>query len=496
VRGKLVQVEPRMSLTGANADEWVPARPGTEGVLALGLAHVIITDKLRRLDAAGKAGTLVDGWSGGLTEYTPAQVEQRTGVSAARITRLAHEMIDQSPAVAIIGGAPLAHTNGLFQALAVNALNALVGSVDQPGGVSFMPEIPSAARRRPGRSVPATIAAILAEAQSPVQVLLVDGVNPVYASPAEAKVRDALVKVPYIVSFASFHDDTSVLADLVLPDHAFLEAWTDAPPESGARVAVPTLAPPAMPPLYQTRATGDVLLDLSRRLKKPLAPALTGQTFEEALQASFATLAPKGTDADDLWSLAQMQGGWWGELKTAAAAEVKNAKEEARRPAEPQFNGDVATYPFHFLPYASQALLDGSVAHLPWLQELPDPMTTAMWSNWVDINNQTAARLGITDGDIVEIVSPHGTVRAPAVVSPGIAPDVIGMPVGQGHETFTRYASGRGSNPIKILAPVVEPETGALAWAATRVRVAKVGGPDGSLVAFAGGAIEHPEHKR
>src|SRR4029453_16688147 len=46
-RGKLVQVEQRMSLTGANADEWVPARPGTEGVVALGLAHVIVTNKLR-----------------------------------------------------------------------------------------------------------------------------------------------------------------------------------------------------------------------------------------------------------------------------------------------------------------------------------------------------------------------------------------------------------------------------------------------------------------
>src|SRR5438067_4102507 len=65
-RGKLVQVEPRMSLTGANADEWVPAKPGTEGVLALGLAHVLMDNKLRPADAAGRAGALVDGWRGGL----------------------------------------------------------------------------------------------------------------------------------------------------------------------------------------------------------------------------------------------------------------------------------------------------------------------------------------------------------------------------------------------------------------------------------------------
>ena len=80
-------------------------------------------------------------------------------------------------------------------------------------------------------------------------------------------------------------------------------------------------------------------------------------------------------------------------------------------------------------------------------------MTSAMWSSWVEINPQTAARLGIADGDMVEVASAHGTLRAPAVLSPGIAPDVMAMPVGQGHETFTRYASGRGANPIAILAP-------------------------------------------
>ena len=80
----------------------------------------------------------------------------------------------------------------------------------------------------------------------------------------------------------------------------------------------------------------------------------------------------------------------------------------------------------------------------------------------------------------MEVASAHGSLRAPAVISPGIAPDVMAMPVGQGHETFTRYASGRGANPCAILAPVAEAETGALAWAATRVKIARVGDADGA----------------
>jgi molybdopterin-containing oxidoreductase family iron-sulfur binding subunit len=118
-----------------------------------------------------------------------------------------------------------------------------------------------------------------------------------------------------------------------------------------------------------------------------------------------------------------------------------------------------------------------------------------MWSSWVEINPQTAETLGITQGDLVEIASTQGALQAPALISPGIAPNVIAMPVGQGHESFTRYASGRGENPIRILAPMVEPETGTLAWASTRVRISKPGGK-GSLILFAGGMREHEDQHR
>jgi molybdopterin-containing oxidoreductase family iron-sulfur binding subunit len=116
-----------------------------------------------------------------------------------------------------------------------------------------------------------------------------------------------------------------------------------------------------------------------------------------------------------------------------------------------------------------------------------------MWSSWVEINTATAARLGIELGDIVTITSSQGTMQVAAVISPGIAPDVVAMPAGQGHQMFTRYASGRGQNPVELLAPMTEATTGALAWAATRVSIAKAGPPDGRLVLFAGGMREHDE---
>jgi anaerobic selenocysteine-containing dehydrogenase len=498
VRGIFVQAESRMTQTGASADQWVPVKLGTEGVLALGLAHVILAAKLRPAGAGGRAAALIDGWSSGLADYAPEQVEKITGVAASRIDRLARELAGISPAVAIIGGAPLAHTNGLFNALAVNALNALVGSVDQPGGVFFTPQfdLASAAKGLAGRpagvpSLEQLTAGILKGTPIP-QVLLLDGANPVFTSPKAWMVRDALEKVPYIASFGSFLDETSILADLILPDHSFLESWSDALPESGSMTAVASVAPPAMLPLHDTRATPDVLLDVGRRLARPLE--LPWENFEGLLAETFAALP--ATSEFDAWTDAQEKGGWWGALP--ARLTVSSARVDSKPVSfvEPMFDGDAEQYPFHFLPYASNAFLDGSFAHLPWLQEMPDPLTSAMWSSWIEINPATAARLGIGLGDIVEVASAHGTLRTAALVSPGIAPDLVAMPVGQGHRSFTRYASGRGENPIELLAPLMEEETGSLAWAATRVRVTRVGGPDGRLILFAGGMREHEDRGR
>jgi anaerobic selenocysteine-containing dehydrogenase len=499
LRGMLVQVESRMSQTGGNADQWIPVKPGTDGVLALGLAHVIMAAKLRPAGAAGRAASLVEGWSSGLSDFAPQQVEQITGVPAARVERLAHESADTSPSVAIVGGAPLAHTNGLFSALAVNALNALLGSVERPGGVFFTPQLNLAAASKglAGRAAASQaldrLAAGILDASSVPQVLLLDGANPVFASPKAWRVREAFEKVPYIASFGSFLDESAALSDLILPDHSFLESWSEALPESGSMMAVASVAPAPMMPLHQTRATPDVLLEVARQLAKPLN--LPWESFEALLTETISTLPT--TSAFDTWTDAQEKGGWWGTLPGALA--LPAAPPAQTKPfafSEPRFDGDSGQYPLHFLPYASSAFLDGSLAHLPWLQEMPDPVTSAMWSSWIEINTATAATLGVRDGDIVEVTSPQGTLRTAAVVSPGIAPDLVAMPVGQGHQTFTRYASGRGENPIEVVAPLTEPETGSLAWAATRVRVTRVGDPDGRLILFAGGSREELDKGR
>jgi anaerobic selenocysteine-containing dehydrogenase len=517
-RAKFVHVESRMSQTGANADEWIPCRPGMEGALALGIAHVIMSEKLVSPGAGARGGALIVGWSQGLADFAPEAVEKQTGVSVDVIKRLAHEITQSGSSAAIIGGPPLAHTNGLFNALAVNALESLIDSGPDPI-LGFTPELPPGDATMPAMPAQASLASLKALAQSALsgqphapQMLLLYDANPIFSAPPALRMREALNKIPFIVSFGSFIDETSSQADLILPDHAPLESWLDSSPESGSFHAVAGLAPPSVLPLHDTRPMPDVLLGLAHQLGGDVAKALPWTTYDSMLRAAFVPLRARGgsveaqTD-DDFWDATQTQGGWWSVPATAHTAGSRSTagpspalvRHAPVAIAAPEFAGAAGEFPFYFLPYVSQSLGDGSLAHLPWLQELPDVLTSAMWSSWVEINPKTGERLGMLPGDLIEIASQQGTVRAAAVLSPGIAPDMVAMPVGQGHENFGRFASGRGANPLSILAPLEERETGSLAWAATRVKLTRVGGPEqAKLILFAGGmsGFPHEEERR
>ena len=172
-----------------------------------------------------------------------------------------------------------------------------------------------------------------------------------------------------------------------------------------------------------------------------------------------------------------MQGGWWDTEPPSSvpAPSLQSSASAALALDAPRFGGEENQFPFFLHVYESVSLRDGTSANLPWLQELPDPMTTACWGSWVEINPEVAAQMGITDGDIIEVESPSGKIQAPAYVFPAIRPDVVAMPLGQGHSFYGRYAKDRGANPLSILSPQAQDGTGALAWSATRVRIHKTG---------------------
>ena len=478
-RGTFVQVEPRLSMTAASADRWIPINPGTEGVLALSLAQVIIAEG--RGDAAAAQALTEGRGAAALAAFAPEQAAQQTGVPADRIRTLAREFAATRPALAVGGGSAGAHTNGLFNLAAIYSLNYLVGSVGQRGGVRFNPApAPDAPRSQTGSPSSQWQQLAAGLTAGSVQLLLVHGANPVYGTPTALKLESALRKIPFIVSFSSFMDETTALADLVLPSHTYLEDWGDDRPNPGPGYQTVGFQQPAVNPFLNTRSFVDVLLTVGQRLGGQVAAALPWATHYDALRQEANALfelkhgSVRADTFEGFWNGSLQRGGWWdvaatGEVPTPTPPPLPT---QARRP---EFDGGDADYPFHLLPFQSNSLGEGQLAHLPWLQAAPDPITTVVWRTWVEINPAKARELKVSLGDIVTIESSQGSIEAPVYIHPGIAPGVVAIPVGQGHTAYTQYAQDRGANVLSILAPKTEQTTGALAWAATRVRVRPTG---------------------
>ncbi|MBI5885698.1 MAG: molybdopterin-dependent oxidoreductase [Deltaproteobacteria bacterium] len=486
-RGRLVQVEPRLSLTGANADEWVPAKPGTEAMLALSVAHAIVEKGWYR-------GGEVDGWRLSLSRYKPSVVAEAAEVSEERIYEMARSLTHVRPSL-VVGGDNLAsYQDGVSGLMAVNILNHLAGNIGATGGV--IPNPAPAIKQDSSIDFKRRLSALAADAaKGKVKTLIICDTNPVFTTPVESKTREALRAVPFVVSLSSFVDETSVQADIILPLHTAAEDWGDDTPEPGVGYQVTTIMQPAVSPYYNTKGAGDIFLGIAKKMGGKAADRIKAASFAEYLKDSWReaysrdrAMSSSALTFDIFWENLLKRGGWWPDKSKGAArraAPVSARSVNAYLPQAPsRFEGADTEYPFYMILYPQAAYRDGRGANLPWLQELPDPMTSVVWGSWVDMNPKTAARLGVNEGDLVNIDSPSGSITVPVYIYPGIRPDTIAVPIGQGHSQYGRFARQRGVNPISILPFREDERSGAVALNATRVKVSSAG--QGKLVKMEG----------
>ena len=419
---KFVYVGPRLALTAMSADQWVAAAPGTEGMLALAMAQVIVAQRLAPVPAD------VARLRAALDAHAPERVAAGVGIAAEVITRLAREFAASRGGLAVAGGIAAQYENGAEIVAAVNILNYVAGQVGKT--VKFGPNHAFGA----GGSFRelADLAADMSAGK--VALLLVHGANPAHSLPAAF--TQALAHARYKVSFSSYLDETAAASDLVLPDLHPLEQWNDSEPRTG----VYALQQPTMQPVFpNTRHAGDVLLGLAGR------PG----TFKDYLQSRWQELHRRfgrGRGFDDFWSDALQHGGLYTEVPAQAVrlapALAGDQPALAWRPAPDQ--------PL-LLVCPSIALHDGRGANKPWLQELPDPVSKITWHGWVEVHPETAAKWQVANGDVVLLKSSHGALRAPVWITPGVRPDTLAIPTGQGHKAYGRYARDRSFNAFELL---------------------------------------------
>ena len=526
---QFVQIEPRLSMTGAGADAWHAVAPQTEGLVAAAMVQVIVSEQRAQgvpAEEAARIGELVAGVS-------PEAVSGAAGLSADRIRELARAFSDPAlgpgRTLAVGGGVGVSGANATGAQVAVSLLNHVAGNVGST--VDF-----GAA----ATSDPATWAEMqgLAEAMraGEIELAVVHDVNPVFAMPAAADFRGALAEVPFVAALSSLPDETTAEADLLLPVHTALESWGDSNPRRG----VWGLMQPTMRPVFDTRHVGDLLIEAARALGGDMAAWLPrrGDFYRylrdawEAMQpvpepVAQASAADPGTPEADPGVNAADTGA---PVADDAAAPVANAPAadpqapvadpnapavapqepaaEAPPPEPPDFETwwadalrrggvtlpaapvEVSLRPGVFdadlaaelgapaprrrlslVAYPSLHFFDGRGANRPWLQEIPDPLLKTTWGTGVEMTPATAEALGAEEGQLVTVASEHGQVDASVIVNPHLAEGVVAIAIGQGHTDFGRYATGRGVSPMALLDPAPEAPSGGVRWVGAGVDV-------------------------
>ncbi len=394
-----VHGEGSLSLTGANADErWLATAAERRGI-ALAL--------LRKVAAASPGAEA-------LAADLPAAAPH-----AARVDALAKELLAARGRSLVVTA-----TEDLAEALAVGWINRLLGNE----GHTLDPERPSLVRRGLDRDL-AWLRGALARGE--VGALLVLGLDPLDQWPDADAIRKALARVPLTIAVTDRPTATASACQVVAAAHHPLECWSDASPRAG----VLSLAQPAVRPLFATRAPLASLLAwsgaplredrefLAERWKREVLPAADAAAWRTAVRRG---LAPEGAAVAALPAARPSDA-----VAAVAALRAAVATSAAARPA------DVLEAEL----IAEVALRDGSRSHVPWLRELPDPLTRAAWSACARLAPETARSLGVADGDIVRVSVGARSVEMAARVLPGQHPRVIGLPVGYG---------GRGSgDPVE-----------------------------------------------
>lgn len=593
-RTKVTVVDVHVSTTGAAADRLLLTKSGTDGALALAMAHVILTEGLwdrkfvgdflpvaqpkdpaaEKIPApkfeAGKEidpATFKENWTLGLAEWwnavlkdcTPEWAEKITTLPARDIAAVGREFGSTRPAIALFERGATAHTNGIYNGMAIHALNALVGSFFAKGGLGYQSGTPWAKisvssdgfvddyAKAPERKKP-RIDKVKTDAwpmaSNMMQEIAVNHLKgdpykmdtlmfyltgPIFSGPDCTQWEKAMAEI-FVIDTSPYPGETAIFADLILPDHTYLERLqiADTYPFQGYPIAM--IRTPAVKPLYDTKVFGDIVIEIGKRIKGPMGEYYKqvdntekmiremAKGFEEKPGSNgvngYESFVQKGVWFKKPYGYRQIGGEfftWDGESKSyskpmdAAAVKEKLFKTPSGKyemksgyltdehhahyvheklgiplervgfpqyiPAKHPGGGDL-----HFVSPKLAAQAEGRQANLPHATALMQPTLGGKRDVFLEIHPETAKKRGIADGDRVRLKNDVGQLEVIARYFTGIRPDTVALPMIHGHWAQGRWAVGRSvsGSTNEITANVSEPISGLACYHTGTVKVEKV----------------------
>lgn len=463
-----IYVGPRYSMTAANADHWVAVSPENLSLVAWGILRIL----LAKSSSLPLREELKSSLEDKLRDFSPETVQSRTGVKVEILQELARKISASQRPLVLASGLAFGDSKAVDTATAANLLNLLSGGSSSLLDFEDPISLGNVVRAEKMKELTQRML------QGEVEILLLNRANPVFHLPPSWEFQKALQKVSLVVSFSSLPDETSELANLILPSPTFLESWGDYQP----RKSVEGLLQPVMGPMFDTRPMEDLLISVGKRLVAE--KKFPWKNVYEMLRHSWAEKAKKPGSAEAFWQESLQKGGAW---VSSPKPPSKTLLPVAGLNFSPSAPAERKGKSFHFVVYPTIQFFDGRSSSRPFLQELPDPLTQVTWGGWVEIDPQTAREQGIEKGDLLTLRSSHGAVKAPAFPYPGIAAGVLAMPLGQGHMAGGRYVLTESENPVRLISPDLDPTCRGLSWALSEVTLEKAGGEapfanvDGSL---------------
>ncbi|MDR3563736.1 MAG: molybdopterin-dependent oxidoreductase [Negativicutes bacterium] len=456
----IVIVDPRQNSSCILADEWVPIRPGTDLALLLAVANVLISENL--YDAA-----FVEQYTTGFREfyqsvhrYTPEWAEGETTIPAATIYRIARSLGAKRPAACIEqgykapNGANYANGTQTFRMMA--CVNALLGNYGQGGGMKFpvgphmgsldaktypAPPKPKIARSdgvgaggkyplcQTSQGIPHLMPKLALEGK--VKAGFIYSFNPARNAPDPELMMKGYRALDLLVVSDIQWSETAMAADYVLPECSFAEredlpvGITSGSPAVAMRCqAIEVLHPDTKP--FEEMVTG---------LARAMGHSRYFNFSRE--EAAAAMLKPLGLTADDLRQRGTV-------VLTATPGELAFATKSGKIELYSQAFADSGQAPVpEWQPPLSRADADnfvlihgkqGIMSHTA-TANLPQLLTIAKTYDlerlW--LNAGRAARLGIRDGDLVEVASPQAVRRIRVKVTERIHPEAAFLPAGYGN---------------------------------------------------------------
>ena len=464
---KMIHVEPRLSTTATMADMWVPAKPGTEGIFALSVAASMVKEKLYDHIFVGTSTRGFKGFQSWLLRnFDPAKTEKITGIKPAMTKKVAVAFAGAKRPVAICGRGKGETPTSLAETLAIFALNALKGSIQRDGGLVKVAAAPYASASASAKGMGEKLKGLFS---GRVSLLMDWGTNPFYTLVSSEKAKASLASIETIVSFSPYMDETAAMADLILPDHTHLEKLQDVPVRAGFEKPTVTLATPCLyEPLYSTRHTGDVLINVGKSFDGG-EEAFGWDDFEGYVEES----------CGEMWESLSETGIWQGDITWKRGLERLVGSREKftfvipKGPLYTAPEGAESTYPLTLVPISSLRISSGPVADAPFtMKTIPDHLLSEGFSH-VELHPETAKKLGLKDGEKATLSTPSGKATVKVSLFDGLMPGVVAMADGLGHSAFDDFIGGKGASYKALSGSMVDPESGLNCTWGSRAALAK-----------------------